>query len=184
MNQQREAISASLLEYLKSVGETASLDAFTVTNLNSNTVLLKGAAVTEQAAQFLRSNGFTVFRSGEMAVAKKAKKKKSNRGGDNVGNISELHYFNDDKSIRVAKKMYEELVEAKDWRYFPQFLQEIDRVIANARVREGHPMDDEEDDSDSENAPIVQNEGRRAIAEVEVIESEQPNTPIEAKEPE
>lgn len=177
MNENRETITVAMTQHLKSIGETASSEKFTVRNLNATQVLIEGEGVTEQAMTYLRGAGFDVLHSGNIAVAKDNNTKRklnSTRGGAGAEKVSELRYYNDDKSIRDARKMFQNLVEAKDWRYFPQFLKDLDNVVANARMREGHTEDDDANDgSTAENterkhAPIMKNDDKgRAVAGVE-----------------
>lgn len=174
MNENRDTAEAAMLDFFQTTGETAGANKFSVRNFNSNQVLIEGEGVTEQAATFLRGAGFDVLHSGNVAIAKTNSKRRMNsRGGANVEKVSELRFFNDDKSIRDARKMYQNLVEAKDWRFFAQFLKDMDNVISNARMREGHDADDENNDgstaeSTQARAPILKNDkSDRAVAGAE-----------------
>lgn len=173
MNENRETVQRVMGAHLKSIGETASADKFTVRNLNADQVIIEGESVTEQAATYLRGAGFDVLHSGNVLVAKSNnanKRKLQSRGGADT-RVGELKFFNDDKSIRDARKMYQTLVEAKDWRFFPQFLKDLDNVIVNARMREGHDVDSDPDDgstaenTEQKHAPMLKNDAKdRAVA--------------------
>lgn len=192
VEEQRSEVFASVMDYLyvrRNVEESA-LRSVSVRVLNGECALVEGEPVCAEMASHLRGAGYDVLHEGSMLTARLRKRAKrphvtrermlSRAKRPSSGDVMKhgLRFFNDTKSINWARKAYNDMVGAPDWRFFPRFLESLDNVIADARTLAGLSEDDDVDEGlDGNSAPVVQDDGRGVVAALEDEDGGAPDQP-------